>query len=152
VTLVYDQVRVQCRACGVRTERVPFADPQARVTRRLRQLIGLDCQSMPTSHAAVRHGVSWSKARRAERAFLAAWDGTRPKRRPRYLGADEIHRGKGQRYYTVLSDLVHGEVIGLARDRTEASLAGLLTDTLDANQRARVEAVCLDMHPGPDPI
>jgi transposase len=107
---------------------------------------------MPTSHAAVRHGVSWSKARRAERAFLAAWDGTRPKRRPRYLGADEIHRGKGQRYYTVLSDLVHGEVIGLARDRTEASLAGLLTDTLDANQRARVEAVCLDMHPGPDPI
>ena len=26
---------------------------------------------MPTSHAAVRHGVSWGKARRAEQAFLA---------------------------------------------------------------------------------
>jgi transposase len=96
VTLVYAQRRVRCRHCGIRTERIDFADPKARVTRRLRQQIGVDCQSMPTSHAAVRHGVSWSKARRAEAAFLADWDRTRPRHRPRHLGADEIQRGKGQ--------------------------------------------------------
>jgi transposase len=147
VSLIYLlQRRLHCRACGIRTERVTFADPKARITRRLRQVIGLDCQSMPTSHAAVRHGVSWSKARRAEHAFLTAWDRTRPKRRPRHLGADEIYRGKRQKFYTVLSDLVHGEVIGLAPDRTEESLAGLLTTRLDARQRAAVEAVCTDMH------
>ncbi len=146
VTLVYGQRRVRCRRCGIRTEQIAFADPKARVTRRLRQQIGVDCQSMPTSHAAVRHGVSWGKARRAEHAFLRDWDGGRPRRRPRYLGADEIHRGKAQKFYTVLSDLVHGEVIGLAKDRTEASLAGLLTTNLDARQRAAVDAVCTDMH------
>lgn len=146
VTLVYAQRRVRCRTCGIRTERVGFAEGHARITRRLRQLIGLDCQSMPTSHAAVRHGVSWSKARRAEHGFLTDWDRTRPRRRPRHLGADEIHRGKRQKFYTVLSDLVHGEVIGLAPERTEASLAGLLTTCLDARQRAAVEAVCTDMH------
>ena len=146
VTLVYAQRRVRCRDCGIRTERIEFADAKGRVTRRLRQLIGVDCQSMPTSHAAVRHGVSWGKARRAEHAFLREWDDQRPRRRPRYLGADEIHRGKQQKCYTVLSDLVHGEVIGLAPDRTEASLAGLLTTGLDARQRAAVEAVCTDMH------
>jgi transposase len=146
VTLVYQQRRIYCRTCGIRTERVAFADPKARITRRLRQPIGLDCQSMPTSHAAVRHGVSWSKARRAERAFLREWDEARPRRRPRHLGADEIHRGKTQKFYTVLSDLVHGEVLGLAPDRTEASLTGLLTTCLDARQRAAVEAVCTDMH------
>jgi hypothetical protein len=27
--------------------------------RRLQQRIGLDCQSMPTSHTTVRHAVSW---------------------------------------------------------------------------------------------
>jgi transposase len=69
VTLIYGQRRVDCRTCGIRTERVAFADPKARITRGLRQVIGLDCQSMPTSHAAVRPGVSWSKARRAEQAF-----------------------------------------------------------------------------------
>src|SRR5260221_14103980 len=71
VTLVYPQRRLVCRSCGIRTERIEFADPKARVTRRLRQQIGADCQSMPTSHAAVRHEVSWGKARRAEKAFLA---------------------------------------------------------------------------------
>jgi transposase len=146
VTLVYRQRRVRCRRCGIRTERVEFADPKARVTRRFRQLIGLDCQSMPTSHAAVRHGVSWGKARRAERAFLQDWDRTRPRRRPRHLGLDEIQRGKGQQFWTVLSDIVHGEVLGLRRDRTEATARTLLETDLDAAQRARVEAVCTDMH------
>jgi transposase len=146
VTLIYAQRRVRCRRCGIRTERIEFAEPKARVTRRLRQQIGLDCQSMPTSHAAVRHRVSWSKARRAERAFLTEWDRGRPKHRPRYLGTDEIHRGKGQQFWTVLSDLVRGEVIGLEKDRSEASLRTLLTTRLDARQRAAVEAVCTDMH------
>ena len=101
---------------------------------------------MPTSHAAVRHAVSWGTARRAERAFLDAWDRTRPKRRPRHLGADEIQRGKGQRFWTVLSDLVHGEVIGLRQIAARTSLRTLLTTRLDARQRAAVEAVCTDMH------
>src|SRR5215471_2640254 len=73
VTLRYRLRRLNCRQCGIRTERIGFADPKARVTRRLRQQIGLDCQSMPVSHAAVRHGVSWGKARRAEYAFLQEW-------------------------------------------------------------------------------
>jgi transposase len=46
----------------------------------------------------------------------------------------------------VLSDLVHGEVIGLAKDRSEHSLAELVTTSLDARQRAAVKAVCTDVH------
>ena len=40
VTLIYPQRRVICRRCGIRTERIEFADAKARVTRRLRQQIG----------------------------------------------------------------------------------------------------------------
>ncbi len=146
VTLVYQQRRVICRRCGIRTERIDFADSKARVTRRLRQQIGLDCQSMPTSHAAVRHGVSWGKARRAAVTFLAEWDRHRPKRQPRHVGLDEIQRGKGQRFWTVLSDVVHGEVMGLRQDRTEATVTALLTQDLTGRQRAAIRAVCTDMH------
>ena len=46
----------------------------------------------------------------------------------------------------VLSDLVHSEVIGLARDRTQDSLSRLLNEHLDNRQRAAVQAVCADMH------
>jgi transposase len=73
ITFRYPLRRLWCRYCGIRTERVGFAEPHARLTRRFRQRIGLDCQSMPTSHAAVRHAVSWRTARRAERAFLKGW-------------------------------------------------------------------------------
>jgi transposase len=146
VALRYPLRRLWCQQCGIRTERVGFADPHARLTRRFRQRIGLGCQSMPTSHAATRHAVSWGTTRRAERAFLDAWDRTRPKHRPRHLGADEIQRGKGQQFWTVLSDLVRGEVIGLSKDRSEDSLRTLLTTRLEARQRAAVEAVCTDMH------
>jgi transposase len=146
VTLVYAQRRLICRSCGIRTERIEFADPKARVSRRLRQQIGVDCQSMPTSHAAVRHGVSWDKARRAEKAFLAQWDRTRVKRQPRHIGLDEIQRGKGQRFWTVLSDVVHGEVIGLRHDRSEGAATALLTEDLTGRQRGAIAAVCTDMH------
>src|SRR5439155_21152344 len=101
---------------------------------------------MPTSHAAVRHGVSWGKARRAEKAFLAEWDRTRPRRQPRHIGLDEIQRGKGQRFWTVLSDIVHGEVIGLRQDRTEAAATALLTEDLSGRERAAITAACTDMH------
>ncbi|MBI4456831.1 MAG: ISL3 family transposase [Acidobacteria bacterium] len=146
VTLVYGQRRLICWRCGIRTERIEFADPKGRVTRRLRQQIGVDCQSMPVSHAAVRHRVSWSKARRAELAFLADWDSRRGRRRPRHIGLDEIQRGKGQQFWTVLSDVVRGEVMGLRRDRTEETAKSLLATDLDAHQRAAIQAVCTDMH------
>ena len=146
VTIIYSQRRLVCRRCGIRTERIEFADPKARVTRRLRQQIGVDCQSMPTSHAAVRHGVSWGKARRAEQAFLAEWDRTPVRRQPRQIGRDEIQRGKGQRFWTVLSDVVHGEVMGCARTGPEATATALLTEDLTARQRGAITAVCTDMH------
>ena len=101
---------------------------------------------MPTSHAAVRHRVSWGKARRAEKAFLTEWDRTRRKRRPRYVGLDEVQRGKGQRFWTVLSDVVRGEVMGLRQDRTTATATTLLTEDLDPHQRGTIRAVCTDMH------
>jgi transposase len=145
VLVMYEQRRVRCHHCGIRTERIEFADRKARVTRRLQQLIGVDCQSMPTSHTAVRHGVSWGAARRAELALLRCWDQHRLKRRPRYIGLDEIQRGKGQQFWTVLSDIVHGEVMGLHQDRSDASATALLTEALTPQQRGRIRAVCTDM-------
>ena len=73
-------------------------------------------------------------------------DRTRPRKQPRHIGLDEIQRGKGQRFWTVLSDVVHGEVIGLRQDRTEAAATAPLIEDLTARQRAAITAVCTDMH------
>ena len=66
-------------------------------------------------------------------AFLKEWDQTRPKRRPRHLGADEIQRGKGQQFCRISFMAKSSE---LARDRTHESLTGLLEQCLDNRQRA----------------
>ena len=85
VTLRYPLRRLWCRQCGIRTERVGFADPHARLPRRFRQRIGLDCQSMPTSHAALRHAVSWGTARRANCPCGPPKQGLRSQREPNHL-------------------------------------------------------------------
>jgi transposase len=41
---------------------------------------------------------------------------------------------------------VHGEVIGLRQDRSEATATALLTEDLTARQRRVITAVCTDMH------
>jgi DNA-directed RNA polymerase subunit RPC12/RpoP len=75
VTLIHAQRRVRCRRCGSRTEAIAFADPKARVTRRLRQLIGVDCQS--TLVAASREGRPQSERppprARAGRRVHSGW-------------------------------------------------------------------------------
>jgi transposase len=68
------------------------------------------------------------------------------KRQPRHIGLDEIQRGKGQRFWTVLSDVVHGEVIGLRQDRSEATATALLAEDLTGRQRGAITAACTDMH------
>jgi transposase len=146
VTLVYRQRRVDCRRCGIRTERLEFADPKARVTR---PPAAADRRRLPVDadqscRGAPRCQLGQGAAR--QKAFLADWDRTRPKGRPPHLGLDEIQRGKGQQFWTVLSDVVHGEVIGLRKDRSEAGATALLTEELSARQRAAITAVCSDMH------
>ncbi len=145
VTLIYGQRRIRCRrmrhshrARRVRRPKGPHYAPVAADDRR-----GLPVDA--DIHAAVRHGVSWGKARRAEKAFLAEWDRAGSTRQPRYIGLDEIHRGKAQKFCTVLSDVVHGEVIGVRGSRG-GQCPALVTACLDARQRAAVQAVCTDMH------
>lgn|SRR5262245_6683806 len=55
VTVVYHQRRVRCRHCGNRTERIEFADPKARVTRRLQQLIEPDLSMLQVRGCVVAH-------------------------------------------------------------------------------------------------
>lgn len=55
--------------------------------------------------------------------------------RPRHLGLDEIQRGKGQQFWTVLSDVLHGEVIGLRKDRSEFHVLHHASAALDEVRR-----------------
>ena len=65
VTLVYAQRRVSCRTCGIRTERVAFAEAHARITRRLpNHWVGLPVDADVARGCATRGELEQSPARR----------------------------------------------------------------------------------------
>jgi hypothetical protein len=101
---------------------------------------------MAPCHAAGAPRRRLGGARRSEHLFRRDCNGHPLRRRPRSLGADQIHCGITPLFCAGLSDLVHGEVIGLAKNPTEESVVGLLATSLDSRQRAAVDAALTDMH------
>jgi len=143
VTLVYVQRRVLCRQCGIRTE--PSSSPiRRRGLPALAEQI-VNCQSMPTSHAAIRHGVAGGKPVERSTRSCATGTGQRRDAGPRYFGADEIHRRQGRRSSTRALGPCARRGERLAK-RSDGGEFGRPADhVLDARNAPRVDAVCTDM-------
>src|SRR5262249_6268579 len=125
VEIEYAPCRVKCRACeATPVEHVAWADPYQRQTRRLQHRLALECASMPTSHVAVLHGLSWATVHRAEDHALARWDKTRPTTPLVQVGLDEKWLGRRHKnehkFVSILSNLATGEPIWIGGGRDEA--------------------------------
>jgi transposase len=127
VQLVYAPHRVWCAVCGLRVERVPWADGRQRVTHALARAVAALARERDwtgvAAHfrlngkpgaAAVEGAVLWGLAHRQ-------WEPVH------VLGLDEVSRRKGQQYLTVGYDLARGRVIWVGRDRTTATMERFFT-------------------------
>ena len=87
---------------------------------------------------------AWEIKRRAvERGLARRTDEAVPQ-----LGIDEKSFGRGQDYVSILTDLKQRRVLDVVPERTQAAAEQLLETALKAEQRAAVEAVCMDMWAG----
>lgn len=148
VQIEYAPIRVKC-GCGSPVEMVAWADPRQRQTRRLQQHVALKSASMPISHVAALHGLSWGTVRRAEVAALERWVATRSAAPLRQVGVDEKFLGRRHkrpdRFVTIVSNLETGEPVWIGFGRDEATLAKWL-NTLSPDDKAAIELVAADMH------
>ena len=150
VEIEAELVRVECARChGNRVERVPWASPYQRQTRRLQQHVAVLAASMPVLHVAATHGLSWSTVRRAEGAALARWDATRPRTPLRQAGVDEKWLGRRHHrdddYVTIVSNLELGEPLWIGFGRDEETLAAWIA-TQSAEEKAGIQLFAMDMH------
>ena len=137
----------------VRVERLPFASPKVRVTKRYARLIAGMARHMPISTVARHTGLSWDSVKAIECAHLAE---TIPIPDPkslegiRYLGVDEVARAKGQSYFTLVYDLSpgadYGRILWVKEGRESAVLLEFL-DAIEEDCAGGIEAVALDMGP-----
>jgi len=149
-TIVYTPIRVDCKRCGSHAvERLSWADPHQRQTKRFQQHVALDAFSMPLLHVATKYGIDWSTVRRAESEAFDRWDKTRTKTPLTRVGIDEKWLGRRHRgvhkFVTIVSDLDTGEPVWFGYGRDESAVARWLA-SLSVEEKRAIRVVAADMH------
>ena len=144
VFLVVEIHRVQCRRCGVKTERLPFVSGKHRQTNRMREAIARECEDAPVRRVAARWGLSPQTVFRIDKEQLRKWASSRPRKPLRQMGVDEIYWRNGK-CLTIVSDLETGEPIWAGPENKRATLDRFFAEALPPRLRRAVKTVCIDM-------
>jgi transposase len=144
VELVYAPCRVWCPHCGLRVERVPWADKWQRVTHTLAHAVAALARELTWSAVAPHFRVNWKTiAAVVEGAVL--WGLQHRRWEPLHaIGIDEVSRRQGQRYVTIVYDLGRGRVVWVGRDRDAATMERFFT-WLGPRRARPIHTVSCDM-------
>jgi len=114
--------RVWCRHCGMRVERIPWADTWQRVTPALFRAVATLARKVDWASVAEHVPLSWKTvAAVVEGAVL--WGLAHRSWKPLHLvSIDEVSRRKGQQDLTGVHDLERGRVVWVGRDRNAATM------------------------------
>ncbi len=104
VRLVYALRRVECAECGVRTEKVPWAEGNSRFTLDFEEMVAYLAQVTDKTRVTKLMGISWQTVGKiVERVVQRRLDNTRLDNLER-IGVDEFSYRKRHRYLTIVVD------------------------------------------------
>ena len=146
VFFVYAMRRVNCPNCGVKVEKVPWADGKHQSTYSFRVFLACWAKRLSWKETAVIFGTSWDTVFRAV-DWVVRWGlvhreiGT-----VEAIGVDEIAYRRGHKYLTLVYqiDADCRRLLYVARDRSEKSLRGFFR-TIPRDTVANLRFVCTDM-------
>jgi len=146
VYFLYRMRRVDCPTCGIKVERVPWAEGKSSMTTELKWFLARWARRMSWKevseafriswdrvYEAVKHAVSWGKRHRS-------LDGIES------IGIDEVQWQRGHRYQTVVYQLDEGNkrLLWIGPDRTAKTLLRFFR-FLGRERSAALQFVCSDM-------
>lgn len=146
VMLVYAMRRVDCPACGVKVEMVPWAAGKSPVTRSFALFLAGWAKLLSWQDVARRFRVNWHQVFESVRYVVEYGMAHRDLTGVRALGVDEIQFGHGHQYLTVVYQLC-GEVrrlLYVGKNRDIESLSTFF-DERGATWCAGISHVCSDM-------
>ena len=97
--------RVDCPACGLTLESLPFVAEGARVSQSLASLVVELCKVMTVKAVAIFHSLHRGTVKTLDKLALERVQASRPLDGITVLGIDEIAVGKGQTYWHLVSAL-----------------------------------------------
>jgi len=105
VVLLYQMRRIDCPACGVKVERVPFAAGKSPISRSFALFLADWAKVLSWQETARRFRTNWHQVFTAVR-YVVEWGlAQRELSGVSAIGIDEVHFGKGQAYLTVVYQL-----------------------------------------------
>jgi transposase len=146
VFLLYAPRRVDCPKCGVKVERVPWAEGKSRLTTMYLWFLAAWAKRLPWQEVAVVFRTSWSSVYRSVTLAVLWGLANRVLDGIQAIGIDEIQWRKGHQYLTLVYDIEDGckRLLWVGLDRTETSLRGFF-DLLGKQRTAALQFICSDL-------
>ena len=142
--LITDKHRTDCPTCGVKIEKLEFADPYSRCTTRFEELVARLCRITSLKQVAELLDLDWKTVKAIDKKYLEEqfaipdYDGLR------LLAVDEIASHKGHNYFTVVMDLERTRVVWVGKTRAQETLDQFFKE-LGPERSKKIEAVACDM-------
>jgi transposase len=146
VFYVYALRRVQCERCGVKVERVPWAEGKQTLTRSYMQFLATWARRLSWLEVARYFHTSWEHVFGSV-SWMVEWGlAHRELRGIRALGIDEVLFHRGHRYLTVVYqiDAQARRLLWVGRDRTTKTLLQFFR-FLGKERSAQLGFVCSDL-------
>jgi len=147
VELLVPRVRVACRSCGPKLERLSWLAAYARVTTRLAESVARLCKVASILHVARYFGLDWKTVKDIDRLSLERELGPVDLNGVSVIGMDEFAIQKGHRYATVIVEPTRKRVLWIGRGRGREDVRPFFA-ALGPQRCAQLQAAVMDMNAG----
>ena len=142
----YHMRRVDCPKCGVKTERVPWADGKSHTTKSFQLFLAQWARKLSWKETARSFGSSWDTVYRSVKVVVDFGLAHRNLDGIEAIGVDEVQHGKGHKYITVVYQLDAGvrRLIYVGKSRTTKTLLRFFFE-FGKERTAALKFICSDM-------
>ena len=146
VFFLYAMRRVDCPQCGVKVERVPWADGKNHLTITYQVFLAQWAKRLSWKQVAQAFHTSWDNVFRSVKTVVAWGLAMRSLDGIGAIGVDEVQWQKGHKYLTLVYQLDAGckRLLWIGRERTAKSFLGFFR-MLGQERSATIRFVCSDM-------
>lgn len=146
VQLEYRMRRVNCPDCGVKVEKIPWAEGKSHTTKAFQLFLARWARKLSWKETAESFCTSWDTVFRSVKSVVNYGLARRDLENVTAIGVDEIQYGKGHQYLTVVYQIDAGmrRLLFVGKDRTAKTLLRIFR-TFGKERCHRLEFVCSDM-------
>ena len=149
IVLVYRMRRVACPSCGVKVERVPWADGKSTMTHEYAWYVAKWARRMSWKEVAEAFWISWDRVFEAVKKAVNWGLEHRDLNNISAIGVDEVQWHRGHNYQTVVYQIDEGlkRLLWIGPDRKAKTLLRFFR-FLGKERTAGLEFICSDMWQG----